>query len=131
VRGGAGRLTVRRPALGEPILERVVAALAARADLPLDRLADAQLVASALAAGAPRHTSDGDLRVRLDAAGGHVELAVGPLTSGSGERVITDSRLPGVGSVLEQLVDRWSVEVEGAGREMLLLTIGVREPAAS
>lgn len=121
--GGAGRLRVRRAPLGRPVLERVVAALAARADLPLDRLADAQLVAAALAAGASRHSVDGDLCVGLGADGDGVELAIGPLPPGAGERVMAESRLPGVGSVLERLVDRWSVERDG-GEETLLLTIG-------
>jgi hypothetical protein len=128
--GGAGSLRVRRSALGEPVLERVVAALAARVDLPLDRLADAQLVASALAAGASRQTDGGDLCVGLDASGGSVGLAVGPLPAGGGERVITDSRLPGVGMVLERLVDRWAVERDGSGAEILRLTIGSGGAAA-
>jgi hypothetical protein len=123
VSGTAGRLTVRRATLGQPVLERVVAALAARADLPLDRLSDAQLVAASLAAGAARHATDGELSVGLDADGDGVVLAVGHLPSGAGERVVADSRLPGVGSVVERLVDRWHVEGDGDG-ETLLLTIG-------
>lgn len=121
--GSAGRLTVRRATLGQPVLERVVAALAARADLPLDRLADAQIVAASLAAGAARHAADGALSLGLGANGDGVELALGPLPAGAGERVVADSRLPGVGSVVDRLVDRWWVEGEG-GDETLLLTIG-------
>jgi hypothetical protein len=124
VNGVAGRLRVRSTALTEPVLERVVAALAARADLPLDRLADAQLVASALASGASRQAPDGDLCVGLEASGGIVGLTVGPLVTGGGERVISDSRLPGVGTILERLVDRWAVEQDGEGAEILRLTIG-------
>lgn len=121
--GAAGTLRVRRAALGEPVLERLVAALAARADLPLDRLADAQLVAAALAAGAARHAADGELRVGLDAQGGEVALAVGPLAPGAGERVMEDSRLPDGVPVLERLVDDWSVQPDDGG-ETLRLTIG-------
>lgn len=120
---GAGLLRVRRAALGEPVLERLVAALAARADLPLDRLADAQLVAAALAAGATRHASDGQLCVGLDAEGGEVALAVGPLRRGAGEQVMEASRLPDGNPVLERLVDAWSVQPGDEG-ETLRLTIG-------
>lgn len=120
----AGRLRVRRASLGEPVLERVVAALAARADLPIDRLADAQLVASALAVGASLHSPDGDLCVGLDVEGGSLGLVVGPLNRGAGARVISDSRLPGVGVVLERLVDDWSVESDDPAGDTLLLTIG-------
>lgn len=129
--GAAGRLLVRRPALGEPVLERVVAALAARADLPLDRLADAQLVASALAAAATRDPSGEGLRVGLDAEAGALALSVGPLTPGAGTRVLADTRVPGVGPVLERLVDRWSVESDGPDAERLVLEIGAGEPAAT
>jgi serine/threonine-protein kinase RsbW len=128
--GRAGRLRVRRPSLGEPVLERVVAALAARADLPIDRLADAQLVASALAVGASLHSPDGDLCVGLDVEGGSLGLTVGPLNRGAGERVIADSRLPGVGVVLDRLVDGWRVEDDDAS-ETLLLTIGAGGTANS
>jgi len=122
--GAAGRLRVRRAELGEPVLERVVAALAARADLSLDRLADAQLVASAIAAGAARHAGGGDLCVGLDSDDGLVGLSIGPLPPGAGERVIADGRIPGVGPILERLVDTWSVRADGDGSETLLLTIG-------
>lgn len=129
--GAAGRLRVRRAALGEPVLERVVAALAARADLPLDRLADAQLVASALAAGTARQGDGGGLSVALDATGGAVGLAIGPLPAGGGERVIAESRLPGVGGIIERLVDGWAVESDAAGAETLRLTIGAGGTPAS
>ena len=43
-----------------PILRRVVGMLAARADLPLDRLDDAVLVADLIAARAPAHVLHGD-----------------------------------------------------------------------
>lgn len=129
--GRAGRLIVRRRALGEAVLERVVAALAARADLPLDRLADAQLAASALAAGAGRHAVGGHLCVDLDAGEGGVALAVGPLRPGAAERVVADSTVPGVGPVLERLVDGWTVQSDGGTGETLLLTIGPGGASAS
>lgn len=122
--GPAARLRVRRADLCEPVLERVVAALAARADLPLDRLADAQIVAVAVAAVAGRNCSDGELQVDLDALDRELRVTVGPLVRGGGDRVMTDSAVPGVGDVLERLVDAWSVEVNGDGRERLVLAIG-------
>jgi len=56
-RAPAGRLTMRAEDLREPVLERVVAALAARVDLPLDRLSDAQLASSVLIRGARAATT--------------------------------------------------------------------------
>ena len=54
------------------MLERVVAALAARVDLPVDRLADAQIVSGAVAAAATRHLGDGELRLELEGEPGAV-----------------------------------------------------------
>lgn len=121
-RGTAGRLRIRRHDLREPVLERVVAALAARVDLPIDRVADAQIVAATLVAATADHRSD-VLSVDLEARDDAVGLAIGPLPSGTGARVVADSRLPGVGVVLERLVDGWSVEEDGGG-ETLRLRIG-------
>ena len=127
----AARLRVRREDLCEPVLERVVAALAARVDLPLDRLADAQIVAGAVAAAARRHAAGGELRVDLAAEQGSVSLTVGALPSGGGGRVMSDTTIPGVGGVLERLVDGWSVESDDDGRERLILAIGSGRPAGS
>ena len=127
----AARIRVRRQDLCEPVLERVVAALGARVDLPLDRLADAQLVAGAVAAAARRHADEGELRVDLDAGDGTLSLTVGALPSGGGARVMSDTTIPGVGGVLERLVDGWSVERDDDGRERLVLAIGSGAPPAS
>jgi Na+-translocating ferredoxin:NAD+ oxidoreductase RnfG subunit len=122
---------VRRDDLCEPVLERVVSALGARVDLPLDRLADAQLVAGAVAAAARRHAADGELQVDLDAADGVLRLTIGALPRGGGGRVMSDSEIPGLGAVLERLVDRWTVESGDGGGERLVLAIGADGPGAS
>lgn len=119
----AGRLTMRAEDLREPVLERVVAALAARVDLPLDRLSDAQLASSVLIRGANRHAVDGVVRVELDVENGAVGLAVGPLPAGEGSQMVSED-VPGVGPVLERLVDDWSVEPIDDATETLRLSIG-------
>jgi serine/threonine-protein kinase RsbW len=48
-----------------PVLRRVVGMFAARADLPLDRLDDAVLVADVVAARAPAHVTDTTVDVAL------------------------------------------------------------------
>ena len=129
-RASAGRLRLRAEELRAPVLERVVAALAARVDLPLDRLADAQLVSSVVVRGATRHLVDGVLCIDLETDGGAVGLAVGPLPEGEGRQMVSES-LPGVGPVLERLVDEWSVEPLGEGAEVLRLSIGAGARATS
>ena len=95
-----GRMTGVRPdasasavtSSGSPCSSGVVAALAARADLPIDRLADAQLVASALVRRRVRHAPDGDLCVGSTPAPRGWASASGPLHRGA--RRSRDRRQP-------------------------------------
>jgi len=89
--------------------------LAARADLPLDRLDDAVLVADLIAARAPAHVTSERLDVAVEPGRRELALRVGPLREGGGRALIVDAAVPGVGNVIEQLAD--SVEVHSAGPE--------------
>jgi len=95
----ATTVTIASGPLVGPILRRVVGMLAARADLPLDRLDDAVLVA--------------DLNVALDPGDRSLLLRVGPLRQGGGQALIVDAAVPGVGNVIEQLADELSVTPDG------------------
>lgn len=129
-RAPAARLLIRRAELSEPVLERVVAALAARVDLPLDRLSDAQIVSGAVAAAASRNLVNGALCVEFDGKPRNVVLRLGPLPSGTAARVVRDSAVPGLGAIVERLVDRYTVERNAGGAETLCLEIGAAAGAA-
>ena len=105
-----------------PVLRRVVGMLAARADLPLDRLDDAVLVADLIAARAPAHVAGSRVDVALEPGARSLSLRVGPLRAGGGEALIVDAAVPGVGNVIEQLADEVSVESE-EGRDFLRVTL--------
>jgi serine/threonine-protein kinase RsbW len=107
------------------VLGRTVAMLAARANFSLDRLSDAQLVSDAVAAHALGHAADGPLRVAVDDAERHLEIYVGPLQTNGGQGVVDASDLPGVGLLLEQLVDHVAVERD-CDIETLVLRIAER-----
>jgi serine/threonine-protein kinase RsbW len=107
------------------VLGRTVAMLAARANFSLDRLSDAQLVSDAVAAHALGHAAEGPLRVAVDDAERHLEIWVGPLQTNGGQGVVDASDLPGVGLLLEQLVDHVAVERDG-DVETLVLRIAER-----
>jgi hypothetical protein len=96
-----------------PVLRRVVGMLAARADLPLDRLDDAVLIADLIAARAPAHSIDDKINVALDPGERSLRLRVGPLRQGGGQALIVDAAVPGVGNVIEQLADELSVFADG------------------
>jgi hypothetical protein len=96
-----------------PILRRVVGMLAARADLPLDRLDDAVLVADLIAARAPAHVLHGTVDVAFEPGPRTLSLRVGPLRPGGGDALVVDAAVPGVGNVIEQLADELRVAPEG------------------
>ena len=105
-----------------PVLRRVVGMLAARADLPLDRLDDAVLVADLLAARAPDHMRGPTVDVALEPGDRSLVLRVGPLRPGGGKALVTDAAVPGVGNVIEQLSDRLEV-ADGDGGEDLVVAL--------
>jgi hypothetical protein len=107
------RVSIAAGPLVGPVLRRVVGMFAARADLPLDRLDDAVLVADVVAARAPAHVASDTVDVALESSTRALDLRVGPLRSGGGSALVTDAAVPGVGNVIEQLADRLEVETEG------------------
>lgn len=123
----AAVVTIRDPALAEAVLERVAGALAARVDLPVDRLLDAQIVLEAVAAGAARHGRGEALIVRFGAAPGTVSIRVGPLAEGAAARLLEDGAVPQIGPVVERMVDGWSIDRDEGG-EHLSLTVGTAAP---
>lgn len=118
------RLTVAVGPFVGPVLARVVGMYAARAELPLDRLNDAVLVADSIAARAPAFAVDHRLPVSVRSDRGRLELRVGPLRAGGAERVLEGAALPEVGSVIDRLTDSVRVRPAAGGDEYLVLTIG-------
>ena len=103
-----------------PVLRRVVGMLAARADLPLDRLDDAVLVADLIAARAPAHVAGPYVQVELEPGPRSLSLRVGPLREGGGQALIVDAAVPGVGNVIEQLTDSLEATSDDAGDHLRL-----------
>jgi hypothetical protein len=121
----AGRSTAVSVASGPlvgPVLRRVVGMLAARADLPLDRLDDAVLVADLIADRAPQHSVDESVRVSLAPSDRSLQLRLGPLREGGARSLVVDAAVPGVGNVIEQLADEIDV-AEQEDEEYLLVRL--------
>lgn len=118
--GSTTTVTVASGPLVGPVLRRVVGMLAARADLPLDRLDDAVLVADLIAARAPAHSRDGAVRVSLEPAERSLSLRIGPLRAGGGQALVVDAAVPGVGNVIEQLADDLETSTEGDHEYLLV-----------
>ncbi|HZK15426.1 MAG TPA: ATP-binding protein [Solirubrobacterales bacterium] len=113
-------LVVDRAELLAPVFSRVVAALAARRDLSVDRVSDAVLVTDAIAAAAPKRFSDGRVRLGLDDAGDGIDLRLGPLEQGVAEQIREELQLPEVGGSLESLADELTVEQSDGGEYLVI-----------
>ena len=108
----------------ERVIRRLVAVVAAQADMPSDRLMEALLVAELVARYGLRHLIGERVGIRIEPTGGGFELRVGPLEPGGAEAVVDETDVPGIGSVVEQLSDGVRTEpgeVDGAEAEFLVL----------
>jgi len=121
-------LELRPPERTSPVLGRVVSLVAARADFSIDRLSDAQIVSDAIAGAATSHLLDGTLSVAIDEHDRGFDLLIGPFTPGGARRVVDDTELPGLGSLLERLTDTIAVEpTDGAEGERLRVRLLTRD----
>ena len=125
----AAGMRIQPGPLVAPITSRVTAILAARADFPLDRLADAVLVSDAIAANASEYISGTDVGVEIEDGEGTLDFRIGPLDEGGARGLLQEMEVPGLGQSLERLVDEVNVErdesaVATAGGEFLTLRIG-------
>jgi serine/threonine-protein kinase RsbW len=100
-----------------PVLGRMVAMLAARADFSLDRLSDAVLVTDSISANLAQYISGRYASVSFQDGRRKIDLRVGPLVEGGGERLLRAMELPGLDRSLEQLAEEIKVELPRAGEE--------------
>ncbi|HXE45442.1 MAG TPA: ATP-binding protein [Conexibacter sp.] len=119
---------LRPPERTAAVLSRVVSLVAARADFSIDRLSDAQIVSDAIAGAAPAYVPNGSLSVAIDEHEGGFDMLVGPFLAGGAQRLIDDTELPGLGSLLERLTDTIDVEqAEALDRERLRVRLLTRD----
>lgn len=114
------RLAIAPDTLARRVLPRVLCVLAARAQFTTDRISDAELVADALVSEAFSSSTGEHLNVAVKVEPRSLAMRVGPLDSGSAERVISRSPGDGIGPVIEKLTDDRRVAMEGPA-EMLEL----------
>ncbi|PTL58325.1 hypothetical protein [Paraconexibacter algicola] len=107
-----------------PALARTVGALAARADLTLDRLDDAVLVADAISHGATAEAVDDRLPIRVETRPGALTLRIGPLRDGGARRLLdgADDAVPGA-QIIQRLASRARVSGGGSRNEYLVVEL--------
>jgi serine/threonine-protein kinase RsbW len=112
--------------IGRGILARVISALAARAEFPVDRLSDTVLIGDAVSAHTPDDFVGGRLGIAIEDGDGTLDIRIGPLSAGGGERLLAQMEIPGHGS-LRSLAGDMEVEraetAEGAEAEYLSFNV--------
>jgi serine/threonine-protein kinase RsbW len=82
-----------------PVLARVIGALAARAEFSVDRLSDTVLLGDVVSSSEGEDFFDGRVGLSIKDDTGRLEMRVGPLVSGAGEKLLREMDLPGAGSL--------------------------------
>jgi anti-sigma regulatory factor (Ser/Thr protein kinase) len=119
-------VSVAAGALAAPVLGRVTAMMAARASFSVDRLADVVLISDAVAAHAPRLIVGRHIQVSVDARPRALDLRVGPLEPGGGDRLVAATALGGMPAVLDQLADDVAVAATDGSEQLRLRLIDAR-----
>jgi serine/threonine-protein kinase RsbW len=83
----------------KPVLARVIGALAARAEFSVDRLADTVLLGDVVSSSAGGDFAHGRVGISIKDGDGTLDVRVGPLVEGAGERLLNEMELPGAGSL--------------------------------
>lgn len=121
-------LTVGRAELLEPVLARLVGALAARREISVERVSDAVLVTDAIAGAAPGRFSDGCVRLGLGESEHGLELRLGPMDKGAATEIRQELEVPGLGGSLEALADELEIDESDGGDYLIVRFAGL--PAA-
>jgi serine/threonine-protein kinase RsbW len=121
-------VAVGRAELLEPVLARLVGALAARRELSVERVSDAVLVTDAIAGAAPGRFADGCVRLGLGESENGLELRLGPMDKGAAAEIRGDLEVPELGGSLETLADELAVDESNDGDYLIVRFAGI--PAA-
>lgn len=119
-------IAVGRADLLEPVLARMVGALAARRELSVERVSDAVLVTDAIAEAAPGRFADGCVRLGLGESEQGLELRLGPMEKGGAGEIRRQLEVPELGGSLEALADELSVDESSDGDYLIVRFSGIQ-----
>ncbi len=102
-------MQISGPAIVRPVLARVIGALAARAEFSVDRLADTMLLGDAVSAHGADDFSSGRVELAIKDGDGALDVRVGPLVEGGGERILAQMEIPEDGRSLRGLASSMEV----------------------
>ncbi len=110
-----------------PVIERVMGALAARAQFSVDRLADTVLLGDAVSSSGADDFAGGRIAIAIKDGDGTLDVRVGPLVEGAGQKLMSDMEVPGGGSLKSLARNMEVVNAEtssGGNAEFLVFEVG-------
>lgn len=114
-------------AMVRPVLARVIGALATRAEFSYERLSDTVLLGDAVSAHEPDDFTDGCMEIAISDGDGTLDVRVGPLVAGGGERILDAMQIPGAEASLQGLARSMEVTAgttaDGADAEYLVFEV--------
>jgi anti-sigma regulatory factor (Ser/Thr protein kinase) len=113
-------IAVGRTEFLEPVLARLISALAARRDLSIDRVSDAVLITDAISGAAPGRFADGCVRLGLGDSAEGIELRLGPMDKGAAAEIRKELSVPEVGGSLEALADELEIDESEDGDYLIV-----------
>ncbi len=113
-------LTIGDPALGGPVLERLVSAAAAKAGLPVDRLINAMTLTDSLVHAISTALAGRAWHLKLAIAPQSLLLAVADLTHDEAAAIREAALLPDVGDVLAHTAASVSVDTDDDGSVLVI-----------
>ncbi|MDX6542295.1 MAG: hypothetical protein QOI71_3905 [Gaiellales bacterium] len=102
------------------VLDRLLGALAAQANLSVDRLNDLGMVGDAVSAAAAGSVTDGRLVVVATPIEGGLELSFGPFAEGGAARVRRAGGLPGGGDLFAGVASQVDIVQDGPAERLSL-----------
>jgi hypothetical protein len=102
------------------VLDRLLGALAARANLSVDRLNDLGMVGDAVSAAAAGSVTTGRLEVLATSTDGGLELSFGPFAAGGAARVRRAGGLPGGGDLFAGVAEEVDIVQDGPAERLTL-----------
>jgi hypothetical protein len=106
--------------IADAVLRRLVSAVAAQGEVPIDRIHDATLIMDSLLGAL---ATDRVSAVLMPLQRG-IEIAIGPLQDGEGARILDATALPELGSVVRGLGDRVWIDTQRGPQEYLCVLVG-------
>lgn len=120
-------LAVAPGSLVRPVVARVIGALAARAEFSVERLSDTVLLGDAVSAHRAEDFHGGRVGIEIVDGDGTLDVRVGPLVEGGGERILGQMEIPGDGGSLRALARSMEItkgETEdGRSAEFLVIAV--------